>query len=213
MNCPVSFRPTGGAAAFWDARYEHPNNVYGFAPNDFLRQNEIMLRRGSRVLCIGDGEGRNGVWLAERGHQVTTVDISAVGVAKALRWAGERGVSIDAQVADLEHWVHTEAAQRSWDAVVSIFCHLPADIRPGISQGLVAAMAPAGKLVLEAYTPAQLQLGTGGPPDESLLLTRDRVRNDWVGLVLDVHLVERRIFEGMGHRGLSSVVQVLGQKP
>lgn len=205
--------PFGDQAALWDARYEHPNYMFGYKPNDFLKQNEIMLRRGSRVLCIGDGEGRNGVWLAERGHQVTSVDISAVGVEKARLLAAERDVEIDAQVADLTDWVHTPAAQQPWDAVVSIFCHLPPGVRPGISQALVAALAPGGKLVLEAYTPAQLQLGTGGPPHESLMMTRERVLHDWAGLVLDVHLVERRIFEGMGHQGLASVVQVLGQKP
>ena len=208
----MSHPSRGGTADFWDARYQHPNHVYGYKPNDFLRANEIMLRRRSRVLCLGDGEGRNGVWLAERGHRVTTVDISPVGVGKARELAAERGVEIDAQVGDLTQWVHTEAARGPWDAVVSIFCHLPAQTRTGISQALVASIAAGGKLVLEAYTPAQLQLGTGGPPDESLLLTRDRVLNDWAGLVLDVHLVERRNFEGMGHQGLSSVVQVLGQK-
>ncbi|MGA4670456.1 SAM-dependent methyltransferase [Propionibacteriaceae bacterium Y1923] len=209
----MNFRPPGGAAAFWDARYDHPNHVYGYKPNDFLAQNEILLRRGSRVLCIGDGEGRNGVWLAERGHRVTTVDISAVAVGKARALAAERGVQVEALVGDLEAWVHTEAAQGPWDAVVSIFCHLPADIRGGISQALVGLMAPSGKLLLEAYTPAQLQLGTGGPSEESVLLNRERVQQDWAGLVLDIHLVERRIFEGMAHQGLSSVVQVLGQKP
>lgn len=209
----MSAAPAGDTAAFWDARYQHPNHVYGYKPNDFLKANEIMLRRGSRVLCLGDGEGRNGVWLAERGHRVTTVDISGVGVAKARALAAERGVQVDAQVADLTQWVHGEAARGPWDAVVSIFCHLPSATRPSICQALVGAMAHGGKLVLEAYTPAQRQLGTGGPTDEDLLLTRDRVLSDWEGLVLDVHLVERRIFEGMAHQGLSSVVQVLGQKP
>ena len=198
---------------FWDTRYSHPNHLYGYKPNDFLKANEIMLRRGSRVLSIGDGEGRNGVWLAQRGHHVTTVDYSEVGVEKARALAVDRGVSVDAHVADLADWVDTDAAQGPWDAVVSVFCHLPGTVRPAICQALVAAMAPGGRLVLEAYTPAQLQLGTGGPRDESMLLTRERVQQDWVGLVLDVHLVERRIFEGMAHQGLSSVVQVLGQKP
>ena len=113
--------PAGSGAAFWDACYEHPNHVFGYKPNDFLKQNEIMLPRHSRVLSIGDGEGRNGVWLAERGHQVTTVDLSQVGVSKARALAAERGVEIDAQVGDLVEWVNSPAAQGPWDAVVSIF--------------------------------------------------------------------------------------------
>lgn len=99
-----------------------------------------------------------------------------------------------------------------WDGVVSIFCHLAPDLRELVARRLVAAMAPGGKLLLEAYTPAQLQLGTGGPRVESVLMTRERATSDWAGLKLDVKLVERRIFEGMGHQGLSSVIQVLSQK-
>lgn len=200
------------SAAAWDDRYEHPNHLFGYKPNDFLKANELLLRRGSRVLCLGDGEGRNGVWLAERGHHVTSVDYSAVAVRKAQVWAAERGVGIDARVADLAEWIHAPAAAGPWDAVVSIFCHLPPPLRTRVGQAFVRAMAPGGWLLLEAYTPAQLQLGTGGPRTEEVLMTRERVLEDWAGLVLDVKLVERRIFEGMGHQGLSSVVQVLGQK-
>lgn len=201
------------SAAEWDRRYDHPNHLYGYRPNDFLRTHELMLRRGSRVLCLGDGEGRNGVWLAERGHRVTTVDYSPVAVGKAAAWAAERGVSIDARVADLAEWVHAPAADGPWDAVVSIFCHLPPRLRTVVSQKMVRSMASGGRLLLEAYTPAQLQLGTGGPQVPEVLMTREGVLEDWAGLVCDVKLVERRIFEGMGHQGLSSVVQVLGQKP
>lgn len=196
----------------WDDRYDHPNHLYGYKPNDFLKEQEIMLRRGSRVLCLGDGEGRNGVWLAQRGHRVTTVDFSAVAVRKAQAWAAEKGVQIDARCADLTEWIHAPAANGPWDAIVSIFCHLPQPLRGTVSQSLVRRMAPGARLILEAYTPAQLQLGTGGPKREDVLMTRERVLKDWSGLVLDVRLVERRIFEGMGHQGLSSVVQVLGQK-
>lgn len=199
-------------AAEWDDRYDHPNHLYGYRPNDFLKDQEIMLRRRSRVLCLGDGEGRNGVWLAERGHQVTSVDFSPVAVAKAQAWAQERGVGIDARVADLAEWVHAPAAQGPWDAVISIFCHLPQPTRRSVAQALVPRMSSGARLVMEAYTPAQIQLGTGGPGNEAVLMTRERVLEDWAGLVLDVRLVERRIFEGMGHQGLSSVVQVLGQK-
>lgn len=112
-------------ATHWDDRYSHPNYVFGYRPNDFLRDSALLLRPGSRVLCLGDGEGRNGVWLAEQGHRVTTVDLSRVGVEKALALASERGVQIDAHVADVDEWLTTDAARGPWDAVVSIFCHLP----------------------------------------------------------------------------------------
>ncbi|MGO4956522.1 class I SAM-dependent methyltransferase [Luteococcus sp. Sow4_B9] len=196
----------------WDARYSHPNNYYGYRPNDFLVTAEVMLRRESRLLVLGDGEGRNGVWLAQKGHHVTTVDLSVVGVNKAKDLAIERNVSVDAHVGDLATWLDEPAAQGPWDGIVWIFLHLQPQLRQSVAQTLTERLAPQGKLIMEAYTPAQLTLGTGGPSDEQVLMTRERVLADWPGLDLDVRLTERRIFEGMGHQGLGSVLQVLGQR-
>lgn len=199
------------SAEYWDQRYSHPNHVFGYRPNDFLRQQALLLRPGSRVLCLADGEGRNGVWLAEQGHRVTSVDWSEVGVAKARALASERGVGIEAHVADIAGWVGTEAAAGPWDALVLIFAHLPLETRRCLANALTPRMAARGMLLLEEFTPGQLTLGSGGPTDESLLLTREQVLADWPGWRLDVRLVERRMFEGMAHQGLCSVVQVLGQ--
>ena len=196
----------------WDQRYDNPNHLFGYRPNDFLTQSEIMLRRGSRVLVVGDGEGRNGVWLAQRGHRVTSVDLSEVASRKATAWAAEKGVDLDVQVGDIVTWLAGEAGSGPWDAVVWIFCHLHPDVRRDAARLTIERMAPGARLILEAYTPAQIGLGTGGPPHEELTLTRERVYQDWAGLELDVHLTERRIFEGPGHQGLSSVIQVLGLK-
>lgn len=196
----------------WDDRYDHPNNLFGYRPNDFLVTAEVMLRRGSRLLVLGDGEGRNGVWLAQQGHRVTTVDISEVGVAKARALAAERKVNLDAQVADLAEWIHTPAAEGPWDGIVVIFCHLPPGLRAEVARVLTGQLAPQGKLLMEVYTPAQPAMGTGGPTDEDLLMTRPKVEADWPGLDLDIMITERRIFEGMAHQGLSSVLQVLGQR-
>ena len=198
-------------ARHWDDRYDHPNHLFGYRPNDFLVTAEVMLRRQGRVLVLGDGEGRNGTWLAQKGHRVTTVDISPVGAAKARDLAAERGVDVDVQVADLADWVHTPAAEGPWDAIVSIFCHLPSDVRRDVAAALAPQLAPQGKLVMEVYTPAQPSMGTGGPKDPDLLMTRPQVEADWPGLLRDIRIVERRIFEGMAHQGLSSVLQVLGQ--
>ena len=200
------------SAEDWDARYAHPNHVYGYRPNDFLAANELMLRRGSRVLCLGDGEGRNGVWLAGRGHDVVSLDFSRTGLDKAEAFAAEKGVAIETWHVDLADWVDLPAPDRPWDAVVAIFLHLRPELRRDVARVATAQCAPGAVLILEAYTPAQLSLGTGGPKDESLLVTRRDVVEDWAGWRLDVRLVERRIFEGMGHQGLGSVVQVLGKR-
>lgn len=197
----------------WNQRYSHPNYLFGYRPNDFLVSAEVMLRRGSRVLVLGDGEGRNGVWLAKQGHRVTTVDLSEVGAEKARALAAERGVDLDIQVADLADWIHSPAAEGPWDGIVSIFCHLQPELRRSLAAAFTPQMAPQGKLIMEAYTPAQPSMGSGGPTDEAVLMTRLKVLEEWPGLELDVRMTERRIFEGMGHQGLSSVLQVLGMAP
>ncbi|WP_203568307.1 SAM-dependent methyltransferase [Aestuariimicrobium ganziense] len=197
----------------WDERYRDERYLFGERPNDFLVEAEIMLPRRSRVLVLGDGEGRNGVWLAQQGHDVTTVDLSEVGAAKARRLAESRGVTIEAHVADLAKFVGSPAARGPWDGIVSIFCHLPAALRAEVGRALTPELSARGSLIIESYTPAQIGLGTGGPSDESVLLTRDRVLADWPDLVLDCKVLERRIFEGHGHQGLSAVIQVLGRRP
>ena len=202
---------TAAQRELWNERYSRYDSFYGYRPNDFLVQAEVMLRRGGRVLVVGDGEGRNGTWLAQKGHQVTSVELSPKGVEKALGLSREREVSIDAQVGDLAEWVHSDAAQGPWDAIVWIFVHLEPQLRRQVAEGFQTRLAPRGKLLMEVFTPAQLQLGAGGPEDDEFMVTRTEVQDDWSALDLDVRIVERRIFEGRGHQGLASVLQVLGQ--
>lgn len=198
------------SAEDWDERYRHPNFVYGYRPNDFLKGQARLLRPGSRVLCLGDGEGRNGVWLAQQGHDVVSLDFSQVALAKARALAQERGVAIETRCVDLAEWVDQPDPEQPFDAVVSIFLHLPAPLRRRVAQTATRQCAPGAKLILEAFTPAQPALGSGGPREPELLLSRADVQADWEGWRLDVRILERRIFEGMAHQGLSSVVQALG---
>ncbi|MEZ4585287.1 MAG: class I SAM-dependent methyltransferase [Gemmatimonadales bacterium] len=194
----------------WDERYAASDYFYGTEPNDFLRSVADRIPRG-RVLMLADGEGRNGVYLAGLGHQVTSVDRSPVGLAKARALALERGVTLTTIEADLaDHRIEPGA----WDAVVLIFCHLPRPLRREVHRRAVAGLEPGGALVLEAYTPAQLGRGTGGPRQLELLMTLDELREELTGLDLVVaRELERDVIEGAGHGGPSSVVQILGFRP
>ncbi|AXE39298.1 class I SAM-dependent methyltransferase [Acidipropionibacterium virtanenii] len=200
-----------GEAADWDERYRRFPELYGSRPNDFLVTTEILLPRGARVLVVGDGQGRNGVWLAGRGHEVTSVEQSPVAVRQAQGLARARGVALTCVVADLAQWITTPEATGPWDAVVWIFVHLPRAARARIGAGLGPALQPEGRLIMETYSTAQPQLRSGGPTDPEVLSHRDDAAAHWPDLIVESRILERRIFEGRAHQGLGSVVQVLGR--
>jgi SAM-dependent methyltransferase len=163
------------------------------------------------VLCLAEGEGRNAVFLARRGHRVLAVDSSAVGLAKAAQLAEEHGVRIETLTADLADFVIEPGC---WDAIVSIFCHVPPSIRRTLHRQVVAGLRPGGLFVLEAYTPAQLELRTGGPPTVELLMTLADLREELAGLeFLQAREIERDVVEGRLHTGRGAVVQIVARKP
>lgn len=194
----------------WDQRYSEPGFAYGSEPNDFLVGSAGRLAPGSRVLCVAEGEGRNAVYLAGLGHRVTAVDLSPVGLAKAAELARARGVQIETVCADLATY---EPGEGRWDAVVSVWAHLPPAVRVAAHARMVRALAPGGWLLLEAYAPAQLALNTGGPRSEELLYRLDMLRVDFKGLSFEQEWTgEREVREGRYHQGRSAVVQVVAKK-
>lgn len=196
----------------WDERYRDPEYVYGTEPNDFLAANaERYLPAGGEVLCLAEGEGRNAVFLARRGYRVTGVDGSAVGLAKARALAERHGVTIETVVSDLAAF---ELGVARWDGIVSIWCHLPSQLRARVHRAAVAALRPGGGFLLEAYTPKQLEYDTGGPRSVDMLMTAAAVREELAGL--DIIVAEeklREIHEGKFHGGASAVLQVIAKKP
>lgn len=193
----------------WDERYSAETYAYGKQPNDFLRQNFQQIPPG-RVLCLAEGEGRNGVFLAEQGFHVLAVDASRVGLAKAQRLAQEKGVQLETLVADLNDFF---IEPDSWDGIVSIFCHLPSPLRHRIHRQVVNGLRPGGVFILEAYTPQQLAYKTGGPPVAELTMQLADVCEEIEGLDIrhGVELV-REIHEGDYHNGPGAVVQIVAAK-
>jgi SAM-dependent methyltransferase len=194
----------------WDERYSTEEFVYGTTPNAFLVSITDRLPRG-RVLCVAEGEGRNAVYLAQAGCEVFAVDASRVGLEKARRLARERAVHIDTLVADLADFA---IQPDSWDAVVSIFCHLQPELRKRLHRRVVAGLRRGGVLVLEAYRPEQIHYGTGGPGSADMMPSLAELREELRGLAFE-HAVEldRDVNEGKYHTGKGAVVQVLGVKP
>lgn len=198
-------------ATFWDQRYGKADGfVFGTEPNDFLRAVAARIPTGP-VLCLAEGEGRNAVFLATRGHTVTAMDQSAVGLTKAQALAARRGVTLTTQVGDLATY---DLGHARWAAVVAIFMHLPPALRRDVFAHTVTALAPGGVFVGEFYTPAQLAFDTGGPKDATLLPTLALLRAELAGLTFEIgRELERDVIEGPGHTGRAAVVQVLARKP
>lgn len=190
----------------WDERYATDEYVYGREPNDFLVEMADRLPRG-RALCLGEGEGRNAVFLAQRGFTVTAVDSSGVALTKARRLAAELGVDIETVQADLGDF---SLDPGQWDLILSIFCHLPPPLRATVHRRSAAGLRPGGAFLLEAYRVDQLALGTGGPPTAELMMDLATLRRELPALRF-IHAREtvRDIREGRFHSGAGAVVQVL----
>lgn len=194
----------------WDERYSATEYMYGTEPNDFLREAYHRIRPGGRVLCLADGEGRNGVFLARQGFDVTSVDASQVGLEKALALAKANDVMITTVHADLADY---DLGVDHWDAVVSIFCHLPPDLRSRVHTAAASSLRIGGVVILEAYTVDQLAFKTGGPPVAELMMSAQQLRHDFESLDVIVCAERTRmIHEGTLHNGKSATVQLIAQR-
>lgn len=199
------------AADKWDAKYAGDAFFYGTEPNTFLVTAAEWLAPGSRILSLGEGEGRNAVYLAGLGHDVVATDQSPVGLRKALALAWRQRVTIGTVAADLAS-LPIEAG--AWDAIVSLWCHLPRIVRRPLYRAVAEGLVPGGLLILESYHPAQIGRGRGGPSDPDLTPTLDDLRGELAGLeVLHAAQFEREVSEGEGHQGLSAVVQFIARRP
>ena len=198
--------------ARWNARYGGAHYHYGTAPNVFVASQAHRLRPGMHALCVADGEGRNSVWLAEQGLMVTAFDFSPPAVEKARRLAAERGVTVDHRMGDIYTW---DWDARAYDLVVAIFIQFSAPReRAQVFAGLARSLAPGGILLLQGYTPRQLEYRTGGPPHAENMYTEALLRGAF-GHLEFLHLVEHDdvISEGERHNGMSALIDLVARKP
>jgi SAM-dependent methyltransferase len=201
---------TTSSGQSWDDRYAEEGFAFGTEPNDFLVEAMRSMPAGN-ALVLGDGDGRNGVHMAQAGYRVVSIDLSPVGVAKAKDLASSRGVTVDARVGDLDTF---DMGVDAWDAIVSIFCHVPSQLRRRVHANVKASLKPGGRFVLEAYTKANIGRGVGGPQNDDLTVELAELEADFAGWELTVHrVVEREIVEGKYHNGMSSTVQFVATKP
>jgi cyclopropane fatty-acyl-phospholipid synthase-like methyltransferase len=196
----------------WNQRFGAAEYIFGTAPNAFLASKKSLLKPGARALCVADGEGRNSVWLAEQGLEVTAFDVSPVGVEKARRLAAERGVKVRHEVASVYDWGWPAAA---FDVVAAIFVQFadPA-MRGFMFERMVASLKPDGLVLLEGYTPKQLEYGTGGPKRVENLYTEELLRQAFRSLeILELRQYEAELVEGSQHAGRSALIDLVARKP
>jgi 2-polyprenyl-3-methyl-5-hydroxy-6-metoxy-1,4-benzoquinol methylase len=196
----------------WNQRFSAEGLLFGDAPNAFLAAQKQRLRAGMSALSVADGEGRNSLWLAQQGLRVTAFDFSPVGVKKAREQARSAGVEVDYSVADIFDW---DWDARRFDCVVAIFIQFASPPeRARIFHGLMRALEPGGLLILQGYTPKQIEYKTGGPPFAQNMYTATLLREAFGALEI-LHLAEHEdvVSEGKGHNGMSALIDLVARRP
>lgn len=195
----------------WNERYDREEYVFGTEPNAFLKSCASMLRTGQKALAVADGEGRNGVWLAGQGLDVTGFDASAVGLNKARRLAARHGVDVDYRLAAVEDWVWEPDA---FDVVAAIFIQFAEPpLRKLIFEGMIRTLKSGGLLLLQGYTPRQLDYGTGGPRAVENLYTRPMLEDAFASLAIErLEEHDNEVDEGTGHSGISALIDLVARK-
>jgi SAM-dependent methyltransferase len=195
----------------WEARFSAAEYIFGTAPNAFLAAQKPLLPQFGRALAVADGEGRNGVWLAEQGLEVLSLDFSPTAQAKARALAQARNVAIATELADATRWRWPHAA---FDVIVVIFTQFanPSE-RSQMFAGIRKALTPGGLLLMQGYTPRQLQYGTGGPKQIENLYTRGLLQSEFASFS-ELQIEERDcdMQEGSAHAGMSAVIELVGRK-
>ena len=193
----------------WHERFSAEEYIYGKEPNGFVVEAAKMLPKG-KVLCIAEGEGRNSVYLASLGFDVTAWDYAPAGLKKNQLLADEKGVIVKTELRDLAEVTWEE---EQWDAIVHIFGHLPSDVMERTLSGIKRALKPGGYYVSELYTKEQLHYGTGGPRNEAMLSDPKQLLADFDAyFVKHFHIGEVTREEGQLHTGIAHVVQCMFQK-
>ncbi len=195
----------------WETRFATPGYLFGTEPNTFLKNQVHLLKRGWKALSVADGEGRNGVWLAEQGLDVQAFDFSPKAVAKARELARQRGAKLKTEVADIFTWKWSTA---EFDVIAAIFFQFVGpEARDGVFTEIKKALKPGGLLLMEGYQPRQLEYGTGGPPNVSNLWTRDLLERAFSDFS-SIQIIEedRELAEGSHHVGMSALIDFVGRK-
>lgn len=196
----------------WNDIFSDAGYLYGTEPTQFLRTHQTYLQKNAMTLAVADGEGRNSVFLAERGLNVVAMDGSYIAIEKARALAMARGVNVEYIEADINHWDWTKDR---YDLVVAAFIQFVGPVqRDEIFAGMKRTLKPGGVVMLHGYTPAQIALGTGGPPHAENMYTTEMLTQQFGDFeILELRAYLQEISEGVGHAGQSALIDLVARKP
>jgi len=200
------------ATQFWNERFDKVEFIFGKEPNEYLIQKSTQhLKPNISVLCIADGEGRNGVWLAKQGMRVTGFDVSDIALAKAKQFAREHQVNVQYSLSDTDGF---DWQMNAYDAVIGIFIQFAdPEMRTRIFKQVHQTLKPGGLFILQGYTPKQLEYKTGGPSLIEHLYTEEMMRELSQGFdILDLECYEKELSEGARHTGMSALLGMVAKK-
>lgn len=199
---------------FWNSRYQEKEYAYGLEPNLFFESELVKLKPG-KALFPAEGEGRNAVFAAKSGWEVTAFDLSEEGKNKALLLADRNQIQLDYQVASLEEF---DVQMESFDLLVLIFAHFPSPLRRSYHQKLASFLKPGGVLILESFSKKHIEFNSvnekaGGPKDPALLFSKEELQEDFSDF--SIRILEETVTEldeGLYHVGKSAVVRMVAVK-
>ena len=194
---------------FWDEKYNRNDYLYGTKPNDRVKQNLVKLKPG-KILFPAEGEGRNAVYAATQGWDVTAFDPSSVGQQKAIKLANIQNVSINYLLRGYEN---VEFEDNSFDAMALSFSHMPSDLRKKKKKKYIGWLKPGGKIILELFSKEQLNYNSGGPKDADMLLSQPELEQDFESMSnVEINVEITQLEEGPGHQGDASVIRMIATK-
>ena len=196
---------------FWNEKFSGDDFYYGTEPNRFVKSQSYRIRLDSRVLCLAEGEGRNGVFLASHGHQVTCVDVSEIGLQKASELSMQKNVTIRTVHSDIFHYTSTE----KFDTAICTFLHLEYARLKLFCEKLFGLLGENGLFIGQFFTKDQLDKPSGGPKDINLLYDPkmlERVFKSTGFEILKIDTREEELHEGEGHKGIASLVSIVAKK-
>ncbi|RXJ80842.1 methyltransferase domain-containing protein [Arcobacter sp. F2176] len=193
----------------WNKKFSRDGYLYGTNPNQFIKNSYVNFKKDQTVLCLGEGEGRNAIFLAKEGFDVEAIDASDIGLNKLFEQSKIENVEIKTACMDINDW----QVSKKYGAILFSFLHLKIDELKTLIKKIETSLEKDGFFVCEVFSKNQIENNSGGPKDLELLYSMHDFKENIKEL--KIHKLEEVITnleEGTGHQGEASVIRLIAQK-